>query len=121
MIALRKILGAALLIGAAATPLRAQQGPMPSWVMPEILAAAKAEGELTVYSSTNEQEALPLLKLFQEVTGVKINFIRGAEAALTSALSPLAAAVAKALLGTATTSVASILIALSINLASAST
>ena len=30
MIALRKILGAALLIGAAATPLRAQQGPMPS-------------------------------------------------------------------------------------------
>ena len=84
MIALRKILGAALLIGAAATPLRAQQGPMPSWVMPEILAAAKAEGELTVYSSTNEQEALPLLKLFQEVTGVKINFIRGAEAALTS-------------------------------------
>jgi hypothetical protein len=37
--------------------------------MPEILAAAKAEGELTVYSSTNEQEALPLLKLFQDVTG----------------------------------------------------
>jgi hypothetical protein len=77
-------LGAALLICAAATPLRAQQGPMPSWVMPEILAAAKAEGELTVYSSTNEQEALPLLKLFQDVTGVKINYIRGAEAALTS-------------------------------------
>ena len=46
--------------------------------------AAKAEGELTVYSSTNEQEALPLLKLFQDVTGVKINFIRGAEGPLVS-------------------------------------
>lgn len=84
MIALRTWLGAAFLIGAAVQPLHAQQETLPSWVMPEILEAARAEGELTIYSSTNEQEALPMLKLFQDVTGVKINFIRGAEAALTS-------------------------------------
>lgn len=84
MIALRKLLSAAVAICAAATPLQAQQTALPSWVMPELLAGAKAEGELTIYSSTNEQEALPLLKMFQDVTGVKINFIRGAEGALTS-------------------------------------
>jgi iron(III) transport system substrate-binding protein len=53
-------------------------------MIPEILAAAKAEGQVTVYSSTNEQEGLPLLKLFQDVTGVKINYIRGAEGPLVS-------------------------------------
>ena len=84
MIALRRFWTAATLICATATPLCAQQTPLPSWVMPDILAAAKAEGELTIYSSTNEQEALPLLKLFQDVTGLKINYIRGAEGALTS-------------------------------------
>ena len=84
MFALRQFLSAAVLLCAATKPISAQQPPLPSWVMPEILAAAKAEGELTIYSSTNEQEALPLLKMFQDVTGVKINFIRGAEGALTS-------------------------------------
>ena len=59
-----------------------QATPSPSWVIPELAPLARAEGELTVYSSTNEQEGLPLLKLFQDVTGVKINYIRGAEGPL---------------------------------------
>ena len=34
------------------------------WLDPKLLAAAKKEGPLTVYSSTNEQEGLPLFKIF---------------------------------------------------------
>ena len=67
-----------------ATTAAHAQSMQASWVIPELVPLARAEGELTVYSSTNEQEALPLLKLFQDVTGVKINFIRGAEGPLVS-------------------------------------
>lgn len=80
---LRLALAIAALVSFA-RPSQAQQAPLPSWVIPELLPLARAEGELTVYSSTNEQEALPHLKLFQDVTGVKINFIRGAEGPLVS-------------------------------------
>jgi iron(III) transport system substrate-binding protein len=58
------------------------QTPQASWIMPELLAGAKAEGQLTVYSSTNEQEGLPLWKLFEDATGVKVNYVRGAESPL---------------------------------------
>src|SRR5689334_16986795 len=54
------------------------------WLDPTLLAAAKAEGALTVYSSTNEQEGLPLFKIFEEATGIKINYIRGNDASLLS-------------------------------------
>jgi iron(III) transport system substrate-binding protein len=57
---------------------------VPSWIVPDLLAGAKAEGALTVYSSINEQEALPLWQEFEKATGVKVNYIRGNDAALTS-------------------------------------
>ncbi len=60
------------------------QTQAPSWMMQDILAAAKAEGTLSVYSSVNEQEALPLWKEFEEATGIKVNYIRGNDSALTS-------------------------------------
>jgi len=72
------IVAAAVLMGGAAQA----QSPQPSWIMPEILAAAKAEGQVTIYSSTNEQEALPLWKLYEDATGIKINYVRGAESPL---------------------------------------
>ncbi len=50
-----------------------------SWVIPELLAAARAEGSLTVYSSINEQEGLPLWKLFEDATGVKVNYARSSD------------------------------------------
>ena len=78
----RAILFASLALCAGASAWA--QNMQASWVIPELVPLARAEGELTVYSSTNEQEALPLLKLFQDVTGVKINFIRGAEGPLIS-------------------------------------
>ena len=69
---------AALAIGllALATPVRAQ----PSWIMPDILAAAKAEGELTIYASMNEEEGLPYWKVFEDATGIKVAFVRSSDA-----------------------------------------
>jgi iron(III) transport system substrate-binding protein len=54
------------------------------WLDPKLLAAARKEGPLTVYSSTNEQEGLPLFKIFEEATGIKFNYIRGNDASLMS-------------------------------------
>jgi iron(III) transport system substrate-binding protein len=54
------------------------------WLDPKLLAAARKEGPLTVYSSTNEQEGLPLFKIFEDATGIKFNYIRGNDASLLS-------------------------------------
>jgi iron(III) transport system substrate-binding protein len=55
-----------------------------SWLDPALLAEAKAEGTLTVYSSTNEQEGLPLFQIFEEATGIKFDYIRCNDASLLS-------------------------------------
>lgn len=55
-----------------------------SWLVPQLHAAAKAEGGLTVYSSINEQEALPLWKLFEDVSGIPVAFIRASDVQLTA-------------------------------------
>jgi iron(III) transport system substrate-binding protein len=56
----------------------------PPWLDPALLAAAKAEGTLTVYSSTNEQEGLPLFKIFTDATGIKVEYVRGSDSQLTA-------------------------------------
>ncbi len=71
-----------LSIAAAGAPARAQPvapGQPPSWLIPDLLAAARAEGSLTVYSSINEQEGLPLWKLFEDATGVTVNYVRSSD------------------------------------------
>jgi iron(III) transport system substrate-binding protein len=52
----------------------------PSWIMPDIVSAAKAEGELTIYASMNEEEALPYWKMFEDATGIKVHFVRLSDA-----------------------------------------
>ena len=52
--------------------------------MPGILADAKAEGTITVYGSVNEQEAFPLWKMFEDATGIKLNYVRASESQLNS-------------------------------------
>src|SRR5262245_28945750 len=81
----------ALCLAAAATPAAAQDPPaggtaasMPSWMMPDIAAAARGEGSLTVYSSMNEQEGLPLWKMFEDATGVKVNYVRSSDSIILS-------------------------------------
>jgi iron(III) transport system substrate-binding protein len=54
------------------------------WLDPALLAAAKGEGSLIVYSSTNEQEGLPLFKIFEEATGIKVEYVRNADSPLMS-------------------------------------
>jgi iron(III) transport system substrate-binding protein len=67
---------------AQATP----QGPPAnaSWTVPDLLAGARAEGSLTIYSSMNEQEGLPLWKIFEDATGVKVNYVRMSDSIILS-------------------------------------
>jgi hypothetical protein len=46
------------------------QDKKPVWLDEKLLPAAKAEGQVTVYSSTNEQEALPMWKVFEAATPI---------------------------------------------------
>jgi iron(III) transport system substrate-binding protein len=65
----------ALLVPMSATPAAAQ-APRP-WLVPELHAAAKSEGStLTIYASMNEEEALPYWAIFEQATGIKVNFVR---------------------------------------------
>jgi iron(III) transport system substrate-binding protein len=74
---------AGLACGAGSAPALAE-GTAPSWLDPALLAAAKAEGSLVVYSSTNEQEGLPLFKLFTDATGIAVDYVRASDAVLMS-------------------------------------
>ncbi len=56
----------------------------PAWLLPDLHAAAKAEGGLTIFSSMNEQEALPLWKRFEEAAGIPVSFVRASDNQLTS-------------------------------------
>src|SRR5262249_7671313 len=76
---------AALALSAPLAPAHAQ-GTQPSWIDPALLAAAKAEGSLVVYSSTNEQEGLPLFKIFEDATGIKVEYVRGSDAQLNAGM-----------------------------------
>jgi iron(III) transport system substrate-binding protein len=50
--------------------------------VPELMAPARAEGVLTVYGSMNEQEALPLWRLFEQSSGIKTEYVRASDTAL---------------------------------------
>lgn len=80
-----RLLAVPILILVFASAVKAQgSAAVPEWVLPQLLDKAKAEGSISVYSSVNEGEALPLWKEFQDATGVTVNYIRGNDAALTS-------------------------------------
>src|SRR5215475_5559208 len=70
--------------GAQDPPAGGTAGSMPSWMMPDIAAAARSEGSLTVYSSMNEQEGLPLWKMFEDAAGVKVNYVRSSDSIILS-------------------------------------
>jgi len=67
--------------GAAAEETGSQSS---SWLMGDVAVAARAEGTLTVYSSINEQEGLPLWKIFEDATGVKVNYVRSSDSIILS-------------------------------------
>jgi iron(III) transport system substrate-binding protein len=75
----------AVLLGSApAVAQGASAGEAHPWLDPAVLSAAKSEGSLIVYSSTNEQEGLPLFKLFTDATGIKVDYVRASDAVLMS-------------------------------------
>lgn len=75
---------AAVLVIADIAPVVAQDSPgTASWAAPDLARAARAEGgSVTVYSSVNEQEALPFWKLFEDATGIKVEYVRGSDVVL---------------------------------------
>src|SRR5438105_7416964 len=76
------VIGVVLLLSASAA--YAEGTASRPWLDPALLAAAKAEGALVVYSSTNEQEGLPLFKLFTDATGIRVDYVRASDAVLMS-------------------------------------
>jgi iron(III) transport system substrate-binding protein len=80
----------ALCLTAAATPAWVEPAPhgaaasTPSWMTPDLAAAARREGSLTVYSSMNEQEGLPLWKMFEYAAGVQVNYVRSSDSVILS-------------------------------------
>lgn len=54
----------------------------PAWLDPSLLADAQKEGSLTVYSTTNEEEGLPLWKEFESATGIHVNYVRASDSQL---------------------------------------
>lgn len=80
----------ALMLGALPGPAAAQAQPSqppsqsPSWLDPALLAAAKKEGSVVVYTSTNEREGLPLFKIFEDATGIKVHYVRAGDGMLVS-------------------------------------
>src|SRR5258708_2162783 len=79
MLSLAALLLGIWALGFCPSPAAAQTA---SWIVPDFLQAAKAEGTLTVYSSMNEQEGLPLWKKFEEATGIKTEYVRSNDNAL---------------------------------------
>lgn len=56
----------------------------PAWLDPALLEAAKREGPVVVYTSTNEREGLPLFKIFEDATGLKVHYVRAGDSMLIS-------------------------------------
>jgi|RhiMethySRZTD1v2_1073278.scaffolds.fasta_scaffold139333_2 iron(III) transport system substrate-binding protein len=76
MTSARKIAGYFVALAIASAAPATAQSPRP-WLVPDLHAAAKAEGStLTIYASMNEEEALPYWAIFEQATGIKVNFVR---------------------------------------------
>jgi iron(III) transport system substrate-binding protein len=81
----RGIFGAFAATFACIAGLSAQawaQTATPSWLDKSILEEARKEGSVTVYSTTNEEEGLPLWKIFEDATGLKVNYVRASDSQL---------------------------------------
>jgi iron(III) transport system substrate-binding protein len=77
----------AFVAGLAIAPLAtlstaSAQDAKPSWFDQTLADAARKEGSLVVYSTTNEEEGLPLWKPFEDATGVKVNYVRASDSQL---------------------------------------
>ena len=81
----RSLCGVAMIACAAiALCVPAHAADERSWLDPKLRAAARPEGTVVVYSAINEQEALPSWQVFEDATGLKVEYVRGSDAQLIS-------------------------------------
>lgn len=74
-------LGALSVAPGLARPAFAQGTP--SWLEPGLHAKARSEsGKVVVYSSVNEQEGLALWRLYEQASGIKVEYVRGSDTQL---------------------------------------
>jgi iron(III) transport system substrate-binding protein len=66
-------------IATGIVPAAAQAPQQHAWLEPRLLQQAKTEGALIVYGSMNEAEALPLWKLFEDESGIKVSYVRSSD------------------------------------------
>src|SRR5215813_10879616 len=78
------LLAALALLGSAHAARSQDTAPAPSWMISDLAPGARNEGSLTVYSSMNEQEGLPLWKMFEDATGAKVNYVRASDSIIVS-------------------------------------
>ncbi|MDB5532599.1 MAG: hypothetical protein JWO28_914 [Hyphomicrobiales bacterium] len=83
MTAIRPLLAATFALAISGFGALAQTSK-PEWIDDTLLEAAKKEGNLVVYTTTNEREALPLWKLFEDATGIKVNVVRASDSQILS-------------------------------------
>jgi iron(III) transport system substrate-binding protein len=82
---LAKTAFAALLAGTALLLLPTMANAQDrAWLDQSLLPAAKKEGKVTAYGSMNEEEALPVFKVFQDVTGIPVEYVRNSDTGLMS-------------------------------------
>ena len=75
---------AAVALSLGLTPASGEPQKSKPWLDPTLLAAAQKEGNLVVYSSTNEREGLAIFKIFEAATGIRVHYVRAADNVLTS-------------------------------------
>src|ERR1700722_16835832 len=76
-----KLVACLVAVLARAAPAGAQT-PRP-WLVPDLLSAARSEGgALTIYAAMNEEEALPYWSVFEQATGIKVEFLRMSDAGI---------------------------------------
>lgn len=80
----RSLFTAGLSTLAAGLVATAAHAADPSWLDKDLLAKAKAGNEtsITIYSSMNEREGLPLWKKFEAATGIKTQYVRASDTKL---------------------------------------
>jgi iron(III) transport system substrate-binding protein len=75
-------IGAAAALTLCCAPAGAAEAP--SWADPKLVEAARPEGTLVIYSAINEEEGLPTWQLFEQATGLKVEYIRGSDVQMVS-------------------------------------
>jgi len=75
-------IGAAAALALCGAPADAAEAP--PWIDAKLLEAARPEGTLVIYSAVNEEEGLPTWRLFEQATGLKVEYIRGSDVQMVS-------------------------------------